>query len=141
MVVLQVMSRVPLTLAPSGGPVHMTHVRGYLFLAAPTGVAVFNTTGFSNRRAPRMILAHAYSNVASAFAPEDMVGRFACNMLHVQMTLQGHSQADASVVMEALLAAPESARCREEWYVCPAGWHAGSRHIFSFLLPVLQDFV
>lgn len=72
--VLQVMSRVPLTLAPIGGPVHMTHVRGYLFLAAPTGVAVFNTSGFSNRRAPRMILAHAYSNVASAFAPEDMVG-------------------------------------------------------------------
>lgn len=68
--VLQVLSRVPLSLAPTGGPIHLTHARGYLFLAAPTGVAVFNTTGFSNRRSPRMILAHPYSNVASA---EDMV--------------------------------------------------------------------
>lgn len=67
------MSRVPLTLAPTGGPVHLTHARGYLFLAAPTGVAVFNTTGFDNRRGPRMVLAHPYSSVASGFAPEGMV--------------------------------------------------------------------
>ena len=67
------MSRVPLTLAPAGGPVQLTHARGYLFLTAPTGVAVFNTTGFNNRRAPHMLLAHPYTNVASDFAPEGMV--------------------------------------------------------------------
>lgn len=68
------MSRVPLTLAPTGGPVHLTHARGYLFLAAPTGIAVFNTTGFNNRHAPRIVLAHPYPNVASDFAPEGVVG-------------------------------------------------------------------
>lgn len=65
----------PLTLAPTGGPVHLTHARGYLFLAAPTGVAVFNTTGFDNRRGPKMLLAHPYSSVASHCAPESMVTR------------------------------------------------------------------
>lgn len=69
----QVLSRVPLSLAPTRGPVHLTHARGYLFLAAPNGVAVFNTTGFDNRRGPRMVLAHPYSNVASGFFPEGMV--------------------------------------------------------------------
>lgn len=69
----QVMSRVPLSLAPTGAPVHLTHARGYLFLAAPAGVAVFNTTGFDNRRGPKMVLAHPYSNVASALAPDGMV--------------------------------------------------------------------
>ncbi|DBA70996.1 TPA: hypothetical protein ACH3X2_011432 [Trebouxia sp. C0005] len=68
----KVLSRIPLSLAPGGGPAHLTHVRGYLILAAPTGLAIFNTTGFSNRRAPKMILAHPYSNVASAFASGDM---------------------------------------------------------------------
>lgn len=68
----KVLSRVPLSLAPGGGPLHLTHVRGYLVLAAPTGLAIFNTTGYSNRRAPKMILAHPYSNVASAFASGDM---------------------------------------------------------------------
>lgn len=71
---VKVMSRVPLTLAPTGGPVHLTHARGYLFLAAPTGIAVFNTTGFNNRHAPRIVLAHPYPNVASDFAPEGVFG-------------------------------------------------------------------
>lgn len=70
----QVLSRVPLSLTPTGGPIHLTHTRGYLVLAAPSGVAIFNTTGFSNRRAPKMILAHPYSNVASAFVSDDSVG-------------------------------------------------------------------
>lgn len=70
---VQVMSRVPLSLAPTGGPVHLTHARGYLFLAAPTGVAVFNTTGFDNRRGPKMVLAHPYSNVAADLARDGMV--------------------------------------------------------------------
>ncbi|KAL3138593.1 hypothetical protein ABBQ32_006360 [Trebouxia sp. C0010 RCD-2024] len=70
---VKVMSRVSLTLAQAGVPVHLTHARGYLFLAAPTGVAVFNTTGPSNRRAPHMLLAHTYTNVASDFAPEGLL--------------------------------------------------------------------
>lgn len=71
------MSRVPLTLTPIGDPVHLTHSQGYLFLAASTGVAVFNTTGYDNRRGPRMVVAHPYSSVASDFAPEGMVS---CNV-------------------------------------------------------------
>ena len=81
----QVLSRVPLSLAPGGGPLHLTHVRGYLVLAAPTGLAIFNTTGFSNRRAPKMILAHPYINVASAFASGDMVG-FPCDSFQSSRT-------------------------------------------------------
>lgn len=81
----QVMSRVPLSLAPTVGPVHLTHARGYLFLAAPTGVAVFNTTGFDNRRGPKMVLAHPYSNVASDLAPDGMVSWSLHVLLEPQM--------------------------------------------------------
>ncbi|DBA70997.1 TPA: hypothetical protein ACH3X2_011432 [Trebouxia sp. C0005] len=93
----KVLSRIPLSLAPGGGPAHLTHVRGYLILAAPTGLAIFNTTGFSNRRAPKMILAHPYSNVASAFASGDMVSllnecvQSACTPCVSQLLAREHS--------------------------------------------------
>ena len=83
----QVMSRVPLTLAPTGDPVHLIHARGYLFLTASTGVAVFNTTGYDNRRGPRMVVAHPYSSVASGFAPEGLVS---CN-LHGFLIVRRHN--------------------------------------------------
>ena len=70
---LQVVSSVPLTLAPTSGSVQLTHARGYLMLATETGVAIFNTTGSSMRRAPKMVSAHSYANIASVFDPGDMV--------------------------------------------------------------------
>lgn len=84
---VQVVSRVPLTLAPQGSPIHLTHARGYLYLATQTGVAVFNTTGFSNRRGPKMILAHLYAEIASAFAPDPMVSPLSCYVQMVSLAL------------------------------------------------------
>ena len=71
---LQVLSRMPLTLTPTGDPIHLTHIRGYLLLATPSGLAVFNTSGYNNRQTPKMVVAHPYAIVASAFASQDEVG-------------------------------------------------------------------
>lgn len=68
---LQVLVRLPLTLAPTGRAVKLTHARGYLYLATPTGVAVFNTTGYGLRRPPKMVSAHSLSSIAAAFTADD----------------------------------------------------------------------
>ena len=68
---VQVMVRLPLTLEPKGDAVHLSHARGYLYLTTPTGVAVFNTTGFGLRRPPKMVSAHSLGDIALACTADE----------------------------------------------------------------------
>ena len=65
------MVRLPLTLEPTGDAVHLSHARGYLYLATPTGVAVFNTTGFGLRRPPKMVSTHSLGDIALACTADE----------------------------------------------------------------------